>query len=197
MKVSEHSLGTLPWIVATVLVAGIVHIVSVLLMPEVAPHDAYARFSAAARSVETTKDGVAILPRSAPGAEVAPFGDPLLAEGVCIYDLSSGLLHVRADVESDEFLAVSFHARTGRVFHALTDRSAIKGKIDIMLGDARQIEALESDEDEAPTHQVRVTSPSKHGFVLIRSLAKRQTDRDRAEQRVRAVVCETAPEPES
>lgn len=196
MKFLDSLFDALPWIAATLFVAGIVHIVSVLLMPEVAPHDAYARFSAAAQSAEIAKGGVAILPRSAPGAEIAPFEDPALAEGVCVYDLTKSLLRVRANVESDDFLAVSFHARTGRVFHALSDRSAIKGKIDIVLGDARQIEALESDDEEAPTQEVRVTSPSKFGFVLIRSLAKRPTDRERAEQRVRSVSCETVAEPE-
>lgn len=197
MKILDSLHDALPWIAATVFVAGIVHIVSVLLMPEVAPHDAYARFAAAAQSAEITRNGVAILPRQAPGAEVVPFEDPALAEGVCMYDLSKGLLRVRANAEGDDFLAISFHARTGRVFHALSDRAAIKGKIDIVLGDARQIEALESEEEEAPTQEVRVTSPSKSGFVLIRSLSKRPTDRERAEQRVRSVACETVAEPES
>ncbi len=197
MKLFDRFIDALPWIVATLFVAGIVHIVSVLLMPEVAPRDAFARLAAAAQTAETTKEGVAILPRAAPGAEIVPFEDPALAEGVCLFDLSKGLLRVRANAEGEDFLAVSFHARTGRVFHALTDRSAIKGKIDIVVGDARQIEALESEEEEAPTQEVRVASPTKRGFVLIRSLAKRPTDRERAEQRVRSVACEAVAEPES
>jgi hypothetical protein len=66
-----------------------------------------------------------------------------------------------------------------------------------MIGDAAQIETLESRDEEAPPAQVRVTSPTKRGFVLIRSLAKRLSDRDRAEQRLRMVKCETVAEPES
>ena len=143
------------------------------------------------------RDGVALLPRETPGAEVMPFEDPAFAEGVCLFDLSNGLMRVVADADPEDYLALSFHARTGRVFHAVTDRSAIKGKIDVMIGDARQIEALEGQDEEAPPQQVRVTSPTKRGFVLIRSLAKRASDRDRAEQRLRAVACETVAEPES
>jgi uncharacterized membrane protein len=196
MKTFDRLLDALPWLLATACVAGSVHIVSVLLMPEVAPRNAFARLAAAASTSDTT-EGVVLLPALAPGAEVVPFEDPAFAEGVCVFDLSRGLIRVSATPEPEELLTIAFYARSGRVFHALTDRSAIKGKIDILVGDAPQIEALESEEEEAPAQEVRVTSPTKRGFVLVRSLAKLPSDRDRAEQRVRAVSCETVAEPES
>jgi len=197
MKISRDYLDWLPWALATVCVAGSVHIVSVLLMPEVAPRNAFARLAAAAQSAETTPNGVALLPRATPGAEVTPFEDSTFVEGVCLFDLSKGLMRVRADADPEDLLALSFHARTGRIFHSVTDRSAIKGKIDVLVGDARQIEAVEGEDEEAPPQQVRVTAPSPRGFVLLRSLARRASDRDRAEQRLRAVSCETVAEPES
>ncbi|MBU3887469.1 hypothetical protein FM996_13785 [Methylosinus sporium] len=197
MKTSRTYLDWLPWALATVCVAGSVHIVSVLLMPELAPRNAYARLAAAAQSAETTPNGVALLPRAAPGAEVMPFEDSAFVDGVCLFDLSKGMMRVRADADPEELIALSFHARTGRVFHSATDRSAIKGKIDVLVGDARQIEAVEGEDEEAPPSQVHVTAPSMRGFVLMRSLAKRASDRDRAEQRLRSVSCETVAAPES
>jgi uncharacterized membrane protein len=197
MKFFDRLLDWLPWMLATVCVAGAVHIVSILLMPEVAPRNAFARLATAAREAEITPAGVALLPRAAPGAEITPFEDAALTEGVCLFDLSKGMMRVRAEADPEEFLGLSFHTRTGRVFHAVTDRAAIKGKIDILVGDAGQIETLESLDEEAPPQEVRVTSPTKKGFVLIRSLAKRMSDRDRAEQRVRSVSCEAVAEPES
>ncbi|MBY6239733.1 hypothetical protein [Methylosinus sp. Sm6] len=197
MKFLDRLLDVLPWLLATACVAGSVHIISVLLMPEVAPRSAFARLLAAARAAPTTQTGVAVLPPAAPGAEITPFEDPAFAEGVCLFDLSKGMMRVVADADPEDYLALSFHARTGRVFHAATDRSAIKGRIEVMVGDAGQIEALESQDEEAPPSQVRVTSPTKRGFVLIRSLAKRASDRDRAEQRLRLVTCETVAEPDS
>jgi uncharacterized membrane protein len=197
MKFLDRFLDWLPWLLATVCVAGSVHIVSILLMPEVAPRNAFARLAAAARQAEATPQGVALLPRAAPGAEIMPFEDPAFAEGVCLFDLSKGMMRVSTDADPEDFLSLSFHARTGRIFHAVTDRSAIKGKIEVMIGDAGQIETLESADEEAPPSQVRVTSPTKRGFVLIRSLAKRASDRDRAEARLRTVSCEAVAEPES
>jgi uncharacterized membrane protein len=189
MKITDRHLDLTPWILATVLVAAIVHLVSVLLMPHLAPKDALARLSQAAAD---SNAGLLLLSSAQPNAQVLPFQDPTLVEGVCFFDLSKGLLHLRGNVEPGEFLGVSFHGSAGRVFHAMTDRSAIKGKIDVVLGDASQISELESeDSDDAPPPEIRVTAPSAVGFVLIRSFIKRPSDRDRAEQQVRAIQCES------
>lgn len=191
MNILERSFNLLPWIVATAFIAGIVHVVSVLMMPAVAPQDALARLAQAANVTAPTQAGVTLLGGDA-GAVPLPFEDPAMAEGVCLFDLSKGLLHVRAAVDGEDFIGLSFHSGAGRIFHAMTDHSAIKGKIDIVVGDAEQIGALETeDADAAPVEEVRLTAPTRRGFVLIRSLAKRDSDRPRALERVRAVSCET------
>ncbi|KAF2991355.1 DUF1254 domain-containing protein [Methylocystis sp. MJC1] len=182
----------LPWAAATLLVAGIVHIVSVLLMPTLAPRDAYARTLAAVGDAPT---GLVALPPMAPDAEPLPFEDPAFAEGVCVYDLSKGMLRVTAPADGEDYLALSFHARGSRIYHAITDRAAIKGKIDIVIGDERQMDALQSASDEAPQQEVRLTAPSKRGFVLVRSLAKRPSDMARARERLASVICERVDPP--
>lgn len=191
MTIPDRYLDAIPWAIATLLIAGVVHIVSVLLMPTVAPRDALARLAEVARTTEPTNGGVVLLPAMTPGAETLPFEDPAFAEGVCVFDLSKGLLRVRANADGEDYLGLSFHAHAGRIFHAMTDRSAIKGKIDIVVGDARQIDALESaDDEDAPPQEVRLTAPTKRGFVLIRSFAKRPSDEERARDRLRSVSCE-------
>lgn len=178
----------LPWAAAALLVAGIVHIVSVLLMPLVAPRDAYARVLEAVG--EAQMGTLIVMPAPAPGVDPLPFEDPAFAEGVCVYDLSQGLLRVAATADGEDYLALSFHARAGRIFHAITDRAAIKGKIDIVIGDARQIDVLQAASDEAPPQEVRLTAPTKRGFVLVRSFAKRPSDQARARERLHSVSCE-------
>jgi uncharacterized membrane protein len=177
----------LPWAAAMLLVAGVVHIVSVLLMPAVAPRTAYARVLDAVGKAPS--ETLIALPPAAPGGETLPFEDPAFAEGVCVYDLSKGLLHVSTAADGVDFLAFSFHSGGGRLYHAITDRAAIKGKIDIVIGDEKQMDALQSAADEAPPQEVRLTSPTKRGFVLIRSLAKRPADQARARERLKAVSC--------
>jgi uncharacterized membrane protein len=189
LTLPDRFLDYLPWAAATLLVAGIVHIVSVLLMPTVAPRDAYARVLAAVD--DAPKNRLVVLPPMSPGAEPLPFEDPAFAEAVCVYDLSKGLLRVAAPADGEDYLALSFHARAGRVFHAMTDRAAIKGKIDIVIGDERQIDALQSASEEAPPQEVRLTAPTKRGFVLVRSFARRLSDQARARERLASVSCES------
>lgn len=177
----------LPWAAATLLIAGIVHIVSVLLMPAVAPQTAYARLLRAVG--DTPTEGLVKLATAAPGAEPLPFEDPAFAEGVCVYDLSRGLLRVSTPADGADFLALSFHSGGGRLYHAITDRAAIKGKIDIVIGDEKQMDALQGAADEAPPQEVRLTSPTKRGFVLVRAFAKRAMDQTRARERLDAVRC--------
>lgn len=188
LTIPDRYLDYLPLAAATLLIAGIVHIVSVLLMPTVAPRDAYARVLEAAGGSPTGT--LLLLPPAAPGAEPLPFEDPAFAEAVCVYDLSHGLLRVTATADGEDLLALSFFARAGRLYHAITDRAAIRGKIDIVIGDERQIDALQGAEEEAPPQEVRLTAPTKRGFVLVRSFAKRPSDQARARERLKAVICE-------
>jgi uncharacterized membrane protein len=200
MTLKDHAVDLLPWAIAMCLIAAIVHLVTVLLIPAVAPRDAYARLLEAAKSAQAAPGGVLLLSAAESGGEAPlPFEDPAMVEGVCLFNLSNGLLHVRAnaDGEEDNFLGLSFHSAGGAIFHAMTDRASIKGKIDVILGDARQIEELEADDgDEPPPEEIRITAPSQRGFVLIRSLAKRPSDLARARAAVASVNCEAiAPPP--
>lgn len=195
----DRAFEVLPWIAAALLIAGIVHLVSVLLMPLVAPRDAYARLLEAAGTEhaspgEAARNGMMLFDPSAPGLQLLPFEDPATAEGVCLFDLANGALHLRADVGGDDYFGFSFHGATGAIFHAMTDHASNKGKIDIIVGDARQIEEMEANDfDELPPAETRLTAPSQFGFVLIRALAKRPSDYERARASIEAMSCESAP----
>jgi len=193
MSFPDRILDFLPWSIAAVLIGGIVHLVSILLMPVVAPNDAYHRLLAVAKSRPPSSNQVVPLSPPAPDRQILPFEDPALAEGVCVYDLSGGLLRVTAPVDGENFLGISFHSALGPIFHAVTDRDADKGRIEIVLGQAPQIEDLEeADPDNGPPPtETRVTAPALRGFVLIRALAKRGSDVERAQAAVNAVRCES------
>ena len=195
MTIKDRLYDILPWAAAAVLLALTVHLVSVLLMPLVAPRDAFARLRQIEASLEVNKKGVLLLPQAAPGEQLLPFEDPATAEGACLFDLSKGTLRVRAAVNGDDFVGVSLHEPSGAVFHALSDRAATKGVIEIVVGDARQIEELEADDEEGEVVQeVRVVSPSTKGFALIRALAQRPADVDTARALVAAASCKVEAE---
>ncbi len=193
MNLRDRLLDLLPWCIAALFLAGVVHIVSILLMPYLAPRDAYHRLLEAAKTQQPSSTGIVMLDATTPGDPLLPSEDPALVEGACVYDLSGGLLRLTATVDGDNFLGISFHSALGPVFHALTDRGADKNKIEIVLGQAPQIEDLEEadPEDGPPPSETRVTAPGPRGFVLIRALAKRGSDVERARAAVNAVKCES------
>ena len=73
------------WLLGALLLGGIVHLATILLLPNVATHDAYARVSAIA-----PVNAVIPVPPPTPENAVMPFMDPAFATSVCRYDLSRG-----------------------------------------------------------------------------------------------------------
>lgn len=158
---TDRIVPALLWLLAVLFIAGVVHIVSILILPQVAPDDAYMRI-AAAREVGV----VAILPRPASHQNTVPFRDPAVASAICRYDLREGPVRVGTALGDSSFVAMSFHSRSGLPFYGLTDRSGNDGRLDVLLMSSNQLEKMEAaDGEDEPVRDVRVTSPTDEGFV--------------------------------
>jgi uncharacterized membrane protein len=185
MNLSDRFTGFLPYVLAVVFVAAAVHLVSILAMPELAPHDAYARLSALAKPGRMT-----LLPRALPGHEITPFEDPALARAVCLYDLSNGPLDLHAELEDSGLLTLSFRTRSGRIFYSMTDQAALHGEIEVRIMTQPQLEAVEeNDDEEEPLQELRLVAPSMKGFVLVNALAAFPSERAEAEARATSISC--------
>ena len=75
------------WLLGGLLLGGIVHLATVLLLPRTATQDAYTRLAATAPA-----NSIAPLPAPTPDDAVLPFMDPAFATAVCRYDLAAGPL---------------------------------------------------------------------------------------------------------
>ncbi len=150
-------------LLAILMVAGMVHIVSLLLVPRVAPDDAFARVSAFA-----PEGVVRTLPPAASAGDPLPGRDPALVAAVCRYDLGGGPLRVTAVLGDEDFVALTLHARSGVAFYGLSDRAANEGKLDLVIMTSGQREAAEArDPPDTPVRDVRVVAPESRGFVLF------------------------------
>ncbi len=176
--------ATLPWVAGCLVVAGIVHLASIFIMPQLAPRDAFARMSAAAPLHRQT-----LLPVAAPGSG-GPFEDPAFAQGLCRYDLSQGPVRVRATLVPDALMLMSFHGRQGQIYYSMTDRSATRGKLDVLLVTRRQLDVVEANdpEDELP-QDLRIITPTLEGFVLFRALAEFPGEMEDAKKRIQSIFC--------
>ena len=170
-----HALGAL-------CVAGVVHIVGVLAMPHLAPRDAYAQLSNWGGVNEFAAP-------PATGAEPR-CTDPALEIVVCRFDVSRGPVRVSAGVDGEHYLSMTFQSRTGQIFHALTDRDALRGKITALLARAEDIESLEEAEaEDGGQKELRLTPPTPTGLVIARALVDAPSDRAAAKARLRALLC--------
>lgn len=189
MSLRARLLAFGPWAGAALLVAAGTHIVTILALPALAPRDAHARFVQIAPRAATTP-----LPPARPGREIGPFNDPAMATAVCRYDLADGPLRLRMRVTGDDFVSLSFHSRGNAIYYALTDRAAFRGVIDVVVGTREQIEEIEAaDEEESPVEETRLVSPTREGFVYLRSLAGLPGLMDEAAARLAATECAVEP----
>lgn len=178
----------LTWLLGTVLVASIVHITSVFLLPALAQMDSYSRLAPLLDG-----DGFRVLPAATPDAETLPFTDPGTVLAVCRYDLARGPWRVRIAIDSEALTSLSFRSRTGTVFHVLTDRAALRGKLDVLLGTVAQIDAAEAaDSDDSPTREVRLVAPTTTGMVFVRAMPPSAGGMETLRRRLSAADCRTA-----
>jgi uncharacterized membrane protein len=190
MSFGDRLFSLLLYATGGLFVAALVHLVAILVMPQVAPRDAYARLGAFAKPGQ-----MMLLPQALPGHQLTPFEDPALAQAVCLYDLANGPLHLHADLPDNRLLTVSFRTRTGQIFYSMTDRASLHGTIDVRIMTQAQLDAEQAsddDENDQPLKELRLVAPDSKGFVLVNALANYPSERADAEAEVKSVSC--APE---
>jgi len=153
------------WLLGGLLLGGIVHLATVLLLPKLATQDAYARVAAIA-PVNT----VTPLPPPSPEDAVLPFMDPAFAVTVCRFDLSRGPLKFSVPV-SPAYTSVSFYTRTDVPFYAINDRAAGRRVIELDLMTQAQRDQLPLNEEITAADRLIVASPTTTGLIVIRALA--------------------------
>jgi uncharacterized membrane protein len=175
------------WLGVLLIVAGITHIISILLMPRLAPNNAYQRF---ARSLPVNHLSLLAAQTDSAVLQAMPFRDPAMMKAICVFDVSAGAVRVRGQTMPDQVTTFSFHSNKGDVFYSLTDRSVVQGRVDIVLLNQAQLDQLEAaDNEDEPVQELRILVPSQRGFAVIQTLAERQSQRQEAQARLGAMSC--------
>ena len=161
MRPTGRGIATALGILAAAMLAGVVHIASLLAMPALAPDAAYARIVRIA-----PEDAPTVLPRAGGQDDPLPGRDPSAAAAVCHYDLGRGPLRVTAALGDGLYAALSLHGRTGVVFYGLNDRAGNDGRLELVVMTAAQLgEAAAREAPDTPIRDVRVQAPESLGFV--------------------------------
>jgi len=152
-------------LVGGVLLGGVVHLATVIILPRTATQDAYARLTPIA-PVNT----VVALPLPSPEKAIMPFMDPAFASAVCRYDLSEGPIKLTVPV-SPAYTSVSFYTRHDVAYYAINDRAAGRRVIELDLMTAAQHEQVPEDEEITAADRLIVESPTPTGVIAIRAMA--------------------------
>jgi uncharacterized membrane protein len=143
------------------LTGGIVHLLSLLMVPALATQDAYGR-------VEAMFPANGFRPLSAAGDLALPFLDPAFSYRLCRYDLRDGPVRIRTSVNNFP-VSLSFHARDSVVYFAVNEQSAVDNMLDILLYDGN-LPPPERDDGLLSRATILVPAPTPTGIVMLRGL---------------------------
>jgi uncharacterized membrane protein len=153
------------WVLGGMLLGGIVHLATVLILPNLASQDAYSRLAPIA-----PVNAVAPLPPPSAERSPIPFLDPAFAMSVCRYDLSEGPIKLSVPV-SPAYTSVSFYTRSEVAYYAINDRAAGRRVIELDLMTSEQRGDLPGDEEVTAADRLIVESPTMTGLIMIKALA--------------------------
>ena len=153
------------WILAGVLLGGIVHLATILALPRTASQDAYARLAPI-----TPVNAMTPIPAPTPANALLPFMDPAFAVAVCRYDLSTGAMKFTAPV-SQAYTSVTFYTRYGVAYYAINDRAAGRRLIELDLMTTAQRDDLPDDENVTAADRLIIESPTLTGLIVVRALS--------------------------
>lgn len=172
--------------------AGMVHVAAVLALPWLSERDAFSRLRG---TISADKSELVAPPVGSAGEGGAwlPRPDPAVALAACAYNLDEGPVRISARVGT-LFQSLSFHARAGGAFFAVTDRAAVRGAIELVVMTRGQLDQILATEDEDEQNRdVRIVSPSREGLVIVRVLAALPSQKPEAEDTARSVACTIEP----
>jgi uncharacterized membrane protein len=175
------------WVLGAVLLGGIVHLATVLLLPQAAAQDAYSRL------VPLTPVNT-IVPLTPPTAQssIIPFMDPAFAEAVCRYDLSDGTIKLNAPL-SQAYTSVTFYGRGSIAYYAIDDRAAGRRAIELDLMTPEQHADLPEEEDVTAADRLIIESPTTTGLIVLRALAPEPGLMPMARQALANAQCRLGP----
>ena len=150
--------------VVGLVLGGVIHILTVLLIPSYASKDAWATLASQGKAWETF---VVSLPGADSETKLAST-DPSFGIAACRFNLGESPLMVRTEGFLP-FWSVALFDRQGRNSYSFNDRTAIERKLFLLVVNPVQMAQLRRNPPEEAERAVLVESDIQEGFVLIRA----------------------------
>jgi uncharacterized membrane protein len=152
-----------PWLVASLLCAGVIHILTVFGVPYVASRDAWARLSAISE-----QNRLHVLPVAASETPL-PFMAPDIAYAFCRFDLTDKNVLVETGL-GDSTWSIAVSTRYGENFYFITGAEAKRRQLRLLLVPRERLSREASTErSEEGEEQIIVIVPAMEGLAVVRA----------------------------
>lgn len=150
-----------------ILLAGIIHITIILLIPTLGDRDAAKQI---AQKLTTEKFHYV-----GNGSRLGiSNGDPFLKISICKFDLTNNAIEIKGP-QIPTFWSASVFDERGRVIYSLSDRTAIKNQLQMVIVNPIQMADIRQIQPEEIETSILVESESLKGFVILRALISDQS----------------------
>lgn len=143
--------------------AGLVHIAVVLLIPQYGTRDAWAFLSSRTDLFSFTR-----LNARETGSAISEV-DPFFTYGVCRFDLDESGIRMSGPL-TNSFWTASVFDEDGAVVYSLNNRTAIDGRLDLLIVNPLQTLELRESENVNVETSVVIEAGIRKGFVMVRVL---------------------------
>ena len=170
-------------LVAGIVLGGIVHILSIFAMPELAQNDAYTRISRLGKT-----NVIVQIPEPTPFDSIVPRLDPAFVYAACVFDLSRGPLALSVPATPD-MTSLAFYTQQGRVFYSLNYRAAGRGAIELQLMTSQQRALLPANAEITAADRLIIEAPAAQGLIFIRAFVREEGARQLLRARLADAKC--------
>ncbi len=173
------------WLIGGLMLGGIIHISTVLALPQLAPRDAWTRMATFGE-----EDLFQVLPSPAPDTVDLPVVDASFEQAVCRYSLDDGLKLVENRMPAD-FWSLGVFNRFGQSLFSLNDRTAGTRDMKLIIATPEQISQLRENPPDDLESTIVVETNRSLGFVVIRAFVRNPAQRTAMRQILSDATCDT------
>ncbi|MBN9023355.1 MAG: DUF1254 domain-containing protein [Rhizobiales bacterium] len=175
--------NTILFVIGGLMLAGIIHIVTVLSVPYFATNDAWAEMQRFGRA-----GTFHVLPLAEAGSEPLTGLDPRLLQAVCRFTLEDGPVRITGSMPSD-FWSIAIFDRRGRNAYSINDRAADGVDLDLAVITPVQMAQLRQDPSEAMDSAIVIELPISEGMALLRVFVADESMLPRARAALETADC--------
>jgi uncharacterized membrane protein len=172
---------------AILLLAGIVHIVTILLIPHYSGDDGWSRATTAA-----VREGWTPLVSPDSSQTAIPGLDPLFVHGVCKVTIDEAPAILSFET-ANRFWSLALYDRSGTVVFSLNDRTAVDGALEMLVVNVLDAERLKESPQADLEGMIIVESGNVDLIALLRLYAPEPANRVEAGAQIAAAQCAPAP----